>query len=52
MTANLSVMNLLLATRNEHKTREFTQLLGPNFALRDLTRRVRSAGSPRDWTRL
>ena len=31
-------MNLLLATRNQHKTREFTQLLGPNFTLRDLTR--------------
>jgi len=38
MPANLSVMNLLLATRNHHKTREFTQLLGPNFTLRDLTR--------------
>src|SRR5205085_520159 len=38
MTANLSAMNLLLATRNQHKTREFTQLLGPNFTLRDLTR--------------
>jgi len=38
MTANLSAMNLLLATRNQHKTREFTQLLGPNFILRDLTR--------------
>ena len=31
-------MNLLLGTRNQHKTREFTQLLGPNFTLRDLTR--------------
>jgi XTP/dITP diphosphohydrolase len=30
-------MDLLLATRNQHKTREFAQLLGPNFALRDLT---------------
>ena len=38
MTANLSAMNLLLGTRNQHKTREFTQLLGPNFTLRDLTR--------------
>src|SRR5438067_13015399 len=38
MTANLSGMNLLLGTRNQHKTREFTQLLGPNFTLRDLTR--------------
>ena len=37
MTANLSAMNLLLATRNQHKTREFMQLLGPNFTLRDLT---------------
>ena len=37
MTANLSAMDLLLATRNQHKTREFTQLLGTNFALRDLT---------------
>src|SRR5436853_419211 len=38
MTANLSAMNLLLATRNQHKTREFTQLLGPTFTLRDLMR--------------
>ncbi len=30
-------MTLLLATRNRHKTREFAQLLGPNFTLRDLT---------------
>src|SRR5204862_425275 len=30
-------MDLLLATRNQHKTREFAQLLGPNFTLRDLT---------------
>ena len=37
MTANLGAMDLLLATRNQHKTREFTQLLGPNFTLRDLT---------------
>jgi XTP/dITP diphosphohydrolase len=28
---------LLLATRNPHKTREFAQLLGPGFELRDLT---------------
>src|SRR5438552_18023815 len=38
MTANLSAMNLRLATLNQHKPREFTQLLGPNFTLRDLTR--------------
>jgi XTP/dITP diphosphohydrolase len=37
MTANLGAMDLLLATRNRHKTREFSQLLGPNFTLRDLT---------------
>ena len=37
MTVNLSAMELLLATRNQHKTREFAQLLGPNFTLRDLT---------------
>ena len=37
MTANLSAMNLLLATRNQHKTREFAQLLRSNFTLRDLT---------------
>jgi XTP/dITP diphosphohydrolase len=37
MTTNLGGMDLLLATRNQHKTREFAQLLGPNFALRDLT---------------
>ena len=37
MTVNLSAMDLLLATRNQHKTREFVQLLGPNFMLRDLT---------------
>ena len=37
MTANLSAMDLLLATRNQQKTREFTQLLGTNFTLRDLT---------------
>src|SRR5206468_9455971 len=30
-------MDLLLATRNQHKTREFAQLLGSNFTLRDLT---------------
>jgi XTP/dITP diphosphohydrolase len=30
-------MTLLLATRNAHKTREFGQLLGHNFTLRDLT---------------
>ena len=37
MTANLGAMDLLLATRNQHKTREFAQLLGSNFTLRDLT---------------
>src|SRR5881392_1564404 len=37
MTANLSAMNLLLATRNQHKTHEFMELLGRNFTLRDLT---------------
>jgi XTP/dITP diphosphohydrolase len=37
MTVYLSAMELLLATRNQHKKREFAQLLGPNFALRDLT---------------
>jgi XTP/dITP diphosphohydrolase len=37
MTANLGAIDLLLATRNRHKTREFSQLLGPNFTLRDLT---------------
>src|SRR5260370_17590614 len=30
-------MDLLLATRNPHKTREFRQLLGKNFKLIDLT---------------
>jgi non-canonical purine NTP pyrophosphatase (RdgB/HAM1 family) len=30
-------MELLLATRNQHKTREFTQLLGRGFTVRDLT---------------
>lgn len=38
MTANLSAMNLLLATRNQNKTREFAQLLSSKFTLRDLTR--------------
>jgi XTP/dITP diphosphohydrolase len=37
MTANLGAMDLLLATRNQHKAREFAQLLGPSFTLRDLT---------------
>ena len=37
MTVYLSEMELLLATRNLHKTREFSQLLGRNFLLRDLT---------------
>jgi XTP/dITP diphosphohydrolase len=31
------MIQLLLATRNEHKTREFTQLLRGNFTVRDLT---------------
>ena len=31
------MIQLLLATRNPHKTREFAQLLGGNFAVRDLT---------------
>jgi XTP/dITP diphosphohydrolase len=30
-------MELLLATRNQHKTWEFAQLLGGNFTVRDLT---------------
>jgi len=30
-------MDLLLATRNPHKTREFSELLGRNFALKDLS---------------
>ncbi len=29
--------NLLFASRNAHKTREFADLLGPDFLLRDLT---------------
>src|SRR2546423_851783 len=37
MSANLSTMDLLLATRNQHKTRELAQLLRSNFTLRDLT---------------
>jgi XTP/dITP diphosphohydrolase len=31
------MIQLLLATRNQHKTREFVQLLGRNFMIRDLT---------------
>ena len=31
------MIQLLLATRNQHKTREFAQLLGRNFTVRDLT---------------
>jgi XTP/dITP diphosphohydrolase len=31
------MIQLLLATRNQHKTREFAQLLGGNFIVRDLT---------------
>ena len=30
-------MELLLATRNQHKTREFARLLGRDFTVRDLT---------------
>ena len=37
MSANLSATNLLLATRNQNKTREFAQVLCSNFTLRDLT---------------
>ena len=37
MTTNLGAMDLLLATRNQHKTREFAQLLGRNFTVQDLT---------------
>ena len=37
MTANLGAMDLLLATRNPNKTREFAQLLGRNFTVQDLT---------------
>ena len=33
----LDVIDLLLATRNPNKTREFAQLLGGNFMVRDLT---------------
>jgi XTP/dITP diphosphohydrolase len=29
--------SLLIATRNTHKTREFAEILGPAFAVRDLT---------------
>jgi XTP/dITP diphosphohydrolase len=32
------VRPLLLATRNAHKTREFAEILGPDFEVRDLTR--------------
>jgi len=31
------MIQLLLATRNPNKTREFAQLLGGNFMVRDLT---------------
>ena len=31
------MIQLLLATRNQHKTREFAKLFGENFAVRDLT---------------
>jgi len=40
MTANLGAMNLLLATRNQHKTREFAQLLGPGAICRKSSRPV------------
>ncbi|MBV9007879.1 MAG: RdgB/HAM1 family non-canonical purine NTP pyrophosphatase [Verrucomicrobia bacterium] len=30
-------MDLMFATRNRHKTRELAQLLGPDYAVRDLT---------------
>jgi XTP/dITP diphosphohydrolase len=33
----LFVRQLLLATRNPHKTHEFAQILGPEFGLRDLS---------------
>lgn len=32
-----SVLQLLIATRNAHKTREFSDILGPDFFLSDLT---------------
>src|SRR5438046_9021046 len=31
------IRHLLLATRNSHKTREFCEILGPDFAVRDLS---------------
>jgi len=31
------VQRLLLATRNVHKTREFSEILGPDFVVRDLS---------------
>jgi non-canonical purine NTP pyrophosphatase (RdgB/HAM1 family) len=37
MTVYWSAMELLLATRNPHKTREFAQLLARDFRVRDLT---------------
>jgi XTP/dITP diphosphohydrolase len=36
---NKRVLHLLLATRNAHKTREFREILGPGFALNDLSGR-------------
>jgi XTP/dITP diphosphohydrolase len=44
------VRQLLLATRNAHKTREFAEILGPDFAVSDLSResnapRVEETGS-------
>jgi XTP/dITP diphosphohydrolase len=33
------VLHLLLATHNAHKTREFAQILGPDFEVSDLSRR-------------
>jgi XTP/dITP diphosphohydrolase len=32
-----SMRHLLLATRNAHKTREFSEILGPEFVVRDLS---------------
>lgn len=32
------MIDLLLATRNAHKTREFVELLGPDFAVSDLSK--------------
>ena len=37
------MVRLLLATRNSHKTREFSEILGPDFVVRDLSAET---GSP------